>query len=98
EAVRFLRSLPRARTNRTPSWILPAGRGLRLSRSEAPGCVRVGGLERLRLLEDLAVHARALRIYGGPEGQASAWELVLGDARFHLVLSPEAWRGFSGEG
>jgi SWIM zinc finger len=98
EALRFLRSLPRVPTHRHPSWVVPAGRGLRLSQRETPGGVRVGGLERLRVLEDLAQHARALRIHCEPQGPTSTWELVLDDARFHLVLSPEVWRGFSGEG
>src|SRR5207244_3830568 len=64
----------------------------------ARGGVRVAGIERLLVLEELARHARKLRVYAGDTTEASAWELVLDDARFHLVLSPEVWRGFSGEG
>jgi hypothetical protein len=97
EAQRFFRSLPR-RAPKHQSWVAPAGRGLRLSQCAARGSVAVGGAARLRLLENLARHARCLRIYAEPETQTSAWELVLDEARFHLVLSPEVWRGFSGEG
>jgi hypothetical protein len=50
------------------------------------------------VLEDLARHARSLRIYADQSSGASAWELVLDEARFHLVVSPEVSRGFSGEG
>jgi hypothetical protein len=39
-----------------------------------------------------------LRVYGDPVTGASAWELSFDDCRFHLVISPEVWRGFSGEG
>jgi predicted nucleic acid-binding Zn finger protein len=37
-------------------------------------------------------------IYTDTSGEASAWEFRLGPLRFTLVLSPETWRGFSGEG
>ncbi len=80
------------------AWVVPAGRGLRLSQSKAPGSLRLGGVGRLRVLEALARHARSLRVYADEASGASAWELVLDEARFHLVLSPEASRGFSGEG
>jgi hypothetical protein len=39
-----------------------------------------------------------MRIYSDEQNQASAWELVLDEARFTLTLSPEVSRGFSGEG
>jgi hypothetical protein len=98
EAGRFLRSLPRMKTNRRETWIVSAGRGLRLSQVETRGAVRVGGLERLRVLEGLAPHARWLRIFADDATGASGWTLLMDDARFHLVISPEVWRGFSGEG
>jgi hypothetical protein len=78
--------------------VTPAGGGLRLSQVASKGAVRVGGLERLRVLEEIAHHARGLRVYAAPDGEANAWELLVDGARFHLVISPEVWRGFSGEG
>ncbi len=98
EARRFLRSLPRMKTHRRATWIVAAGRGLRLSQCETRGAVRVGGLERLRVLEHLASQARKLRIYADDSTGASGWELTFDDAHFHLVITPEVWRGFSGEG
>jgi hypothetical protein len=59
---------------------------------------RAGGIERLHILEGLAPHARSLRIYGDAAGGTCGFELVLDKARFHLVLSHDVWRGFSGEG
>jgi predicted nucleic acid-binding Zn finger protein len=55
-------------------------------------------VQRLRVLEDLARHARRLEIFAEQASQTSTWVLHLDDARFHLVLSPEVWRGFPGEG
>jgi len=98
EARRFLRSLPRIKTNRRETFIVPAGKGLRLSQCENRTAVRVGGLERLRVLEGLASQAKSLRVYGDETTGASGWELVFDNSRFHLVISPEVWRGFSGEG
>lgn len=98
EAYRFLRSLPRMKTHRRETWIVPSGRGVRLSQCAARGAVRVGGMERLSALEGLVSEARLLRVHADPPTGASAWELVFDDSRFHLALSPEVWRGFSGEG
>ena len=97
EAWRFLRSLPRGIMKQT-CWVVPAGRGLRIGHHATVDGVAVGGMERLRVLEDLARHARQLLVFAEEASQTSAWVLVLDEARFHLVLSPEVWRGFSGEG
>ena len=97
EAVRFLRSLPRG-TNAGSGFVIPASRGVRISQSPASDGVRVVGLNRLRVLEPLARHARLLRIYNDPATGATGWELVLDEARWHLIVSPEPVRGFSGEG
>ena len=97
EALRFLRSIPRAKS-RHPAWIVPSGRGLRLSQVPAKDGVRIAGLERLRVLENLAPLARQMRLYGDAATETAAVELVFDEARFHLVLSPDVWRGFSGEG
>lgn len=90
-AQRFLRDLPR--TNDEVQ-LLP---GPRWSRVGGPGSVQVGGPRRLKVLEPLARHARRLTVFGGDDG-VSAFTLDTGGARLHLVLSPAAWRGFSGEG
>jgi hypothetical protein len=97
EALRFLRALPRG-AGPGEAWVVPAGRGLRLSQVRTAGGVRLGGVGRLRVLEGLARHARSLRVYSDDSTGASTWELVLDEARFHLVVSPDVSRGFSGEG
>ena len=98
-AARFLRTLPRMKTNRRDTWIVQSGAGLRTTQVKPRGsAVRVGGLERLRVLERMAPKARSLRVFADDTTGASGWVLVFDDCRFHLVISPEVWRGFSGEG
>jgi hypothetical protein len=102
EARRFLQSLPRTKS-RAVAWATPAGKGLRLSAKASDAAVCLTGPERLRLLERLLPFARELRVYGPPPqtsrgAEPSAWELVLDGARVVFVLSPELYRGFSGEG
>jgi hypothetical protein len=100
-ARRFLRSLPR--TARRPLWACPDRDGFSLAVTARPGAACVAGPHRLAELGPLLRFARRLRVYGpdvdSSTAQApSAWELDLGSARFTLTLSPEKYRGFSGEG
>ncbi len=98
ETLRFLRSLPRSTMAKTTYWAVPAGSGLRLSQREGSGAIRIAGIERLRLIEELAPLADGLSVYTDPRGDASEWQLRFGPLSFHLTLSAEVWRGFSGEG
>ena len=70
EAARFVRSLPRGSAT-SSGWIVPSGRGLRLSQVAASGGIRVGGVQRLHILDDLSRHARLMRIYSDLQNQAS---------------------------
>ncbi|MER7621112.1 SWIM zinc finger family protein [Streptomyces sp. NPDC126503] len=102
EAVRFLRSLPRARSRgRAPLWVIQSGRTLRPTTRPGPGAVCLPGPDRLAALERVLRYATGLRVYGPvPDGLAapSAWEVVLPGMRLTLTLSPDPARGFSGEG
>ncbi|MFF9350371.1 SWIM zinc finger family protein [Streptomyces sp. NPDC014734] len=103
EAVRFLRSLPRTSGNasRGARWVVPAGRTLRPTTRPVAGAVCLPGPERLVALQRVLRHATSLRVYGpvvDGAATASAWEVVLPGMRLTLTLSPEAARGFSGEG
>ncbi len=99
EVRQLLRSVPQHVTwqRGSTSYIVPAGKGLRLSQREGPKCVPVGAIGRLKVMEDLLRHAKSVRIYSGTDG-VTGWELVSPEASFFLVLSPDASRGFSGEG
>lgn len=98
EALRFLRTLPKASTRRTPLWVSRVGAGLAASTRPSPGAVRLTEAARLRTLQALLPRATALHVHADEAQQASTWVLDFGSARLSLVLSSEVWRGFSGEG
>jgi hypothetical protein len=99
----------RALLNRLPAgdrsvmWAIAAGRSLRITSRPTPGAVCLPGAGRLGALKPFLRHATALRVYGPPVGPtsgpvASTWELSTPAMRLSLTLSPEPYRGFSGEG
>lgn len=99
EAARWLAGLPRAAPGASYH-LVPAHGGLRQSLRPGPGSVHLAGTARLAATARVTRHATGLRIYAGPDEAdlASAWVLDLPGARLTLVLSPEIFRGFSGEG
>jgi hypothetical protein len=101
EARTLLNRLPAG--DRSVLWALPAGRSLRLTSRPVPGAICLPGAGRLVALKPFLRYATTLRVYGpavaadsGPV--ASTWELGLPALRLSLTLSPEPYRGFSGEG
>jgi hypothetical protein len=96
DAVRLLRAAMALPVNR-PAWVSGSGRAARIAHHRAQGATPANGVGRLRILERVRRHLRGLTLYGGPDG-SSAWQVDFDGARLTLVLSPEAWRGFSGEG
>ena len=102
DALRFLRSLPAA--GRGALWAVPAGRGsLRLTSRAVPGAVGLPDPARLKELMTLLRFGGALTVFGpalaaGNAPVSSCWLLELPGMRFTLTLSPQAARGFSGEG
>jgi hypothetical protein len=102
EAKRFLQALPAG--GRAALWAAPAGRTLRLTSRAVPGAVGVPEPARLKELIGLLRFGAELTVYGpnvaaGAAPVSSCWQLDLPSGmRFTLTLSPEADRGFSGEG
>ena len=94
----FFRSIPKSPSKR-PVWVVPTARGLRFVHHDpGGGAIGLAGLARLRLFERLARHATALRVFAVPGDGSTGWQVDVPGARLTLVLSPDVWRGFSGEG
>ncbi len=98
EARKFLRSLPRTGSPKQPSFVVQSGHTWRLSQRESRGAVRFSGTHRVRVLEPLLGSAKSLRLWSDDESGVTGWEVLLKAGRFFLMLSPEVFRGFSGEG
>ena len=98
EARRFVRSLPKSGAPKRPSYVTPSGKSIRLSQRASKGAVQFIGTHRVRVLETLLNTAKSLRIWFDEDNGTTGWEVVLKAGRFFLMLSPEIYRGFSGEG
>lgn len=98
QARRFLRELPRGGSRGRPMGVTSDRLGLKMTQRPDRDAVVVAGIERLRVLEPLAARASRLEIARDELTGSSIWTLFCDIARFHLVLSPEVDRGFSGEG
>jgi len=99
ELAKVIRTLPQQNIMQmgTITYLVPSGKGLRLSQRDAPGAVAVGAISRLKALEPILRYAKSVRVYSSDEA-ISAFELTLPNGSFFFVLSPNAARGFSGEG
>ena len=97
-AVRFLTSLTKANSLAKEAWLIRQGPGFKFSPSRSSNGVRVGSPERLSFLQELSPFVRGLRISKDSADQVSSWDVDCGSVKFSLTISPETYRGFSGEG
>lgn len=84
-------------------WLLPATGGLRQTRQAGADAICLAGSARLAAVRRVLHLVQSVRVYGPPvqadtQAAPSAWEFHLPGARLTLMLSPQPWRGFSGEG
>lgn len=100
QARAFVVALPPATGKNAPAWLGATRTGPRLSPRQVPGAVHVPGPHRLSALKRMLTHVRGMTLYGPADRSAGSLlvEVDLPDARLVLALTPEAWRGFSGEG
>ena len=97
EARSFIRALPRGGSPKQPTFITQVGKSLRLSFREKTKSIRLKGLDRIRVLEPLLPMTKGIRIWSDESG-VSGWEILFEVGRLFLLVSPDLYRGFSGEG
>ncbi len=99
ELAKIIRTLPKQNFLQAGviTYLVPAGKSVRLSQREAPGAIAVGAISRLKILEPILRYAKTVRIFDS-EDAVSAFELTFDEGSFFFVMSPNAARGFSGEG
>lgn len=98
DALRFIRTLPKTNRPKTPSYVVSTGRALRLSQRKTNGAVKILGTQRVKTIEKLLPRAETLNIWHDQNNGTSAWEVCFEVGSFFLMISPEVYRGFSGEG
>jgi hypothetical protein len=84
-------------------WVLPSPMGLRQTARPQPGAVPLPGTARLAAVRRVQHLIQRVRVYApevtaATQGAVGVWEFQLPGARLSMMLSPEPWRGFSGEG
>ena len=98
KARRLLSQVPSVGKGRDTHWLLPDPRTPRISRLQSIGAIQLTGGRRLSALQELLPFAQSLTIHASGNGSMSFWTLSFEGFRLGLMLSPEVWRGFSGEG
>ncbi len=98
QALKLIRSMPATSQPKSPVYVTGRSNAVRLSHRQQRGAVRVLGVHRPRVLEPLLVSAESLRIWYDEDSGTSGWEVISPTERFMLLISPELYRGFSGEG
>ncbi len=97
QALKLIRSMPTAQP-KSPLYVTGRSKAVRLTHRPQSGAVRFLGSHRVRVIEPLLVNADSLKIWADGDTGTSAWEVVSESERLMLLVSPEVYRGFSGEG
>lgn len=84
-------------------WVLPSPAGLRQTAHPQAGAVPLPGTARLGAVRRVQHLVQRVRIYApavnaSTPGAVGVWEFQLPGARLSMMLSPDPWRSFSGEG
>lgn len=98
EIRELLRGLPKGGAARQTLFLTRMGRAIRFASRDQRGAVKIEGTDRIRVLEPLCPFARKMTVWYDETAQVSAWDLEFDVGRFFLLISPEVYRGFSGEG
>jgi hypothetical protein len=95
--VRFLSALPRTQPPGPTLHVRVAPSGWITGHRAVTGSFPIPGASRLRGAERIFRYAERIRVYASDNG-TTAWVVDLPGARLMLALSPDPFRGFSGEG
>ena len=103
--LRFINGLPMSGGSGAgvALWLQPSLTGLRQTSKPSAGGISLAGTARLSAIKRMQHLVQSVQAYGpdlDAESRAavSAWEFFLPGARLLLMLSPQPYRGFSGEG
>jgi SWIM zinc finger len=95
--LRFLASLPRLAPPGPSLHVITTPAGWRTIGTPVVGSFPLPGASRVRGFDRIARFATGLQVHAGDVG-ATAWVFEVPGGRLTLALSPDPYRGFSGEG
>lgn len=97
QTVQLIQSIPKGNV-KGAFYLSQRGPRFVFSPIATAGAVRIGGVQRLRLLEGILPYVDRLAVYQEKGGESCAFIADFGKIRLSLALSPADYRGFSGEG
>lgn len=97
QVMQFFSQIPKTRRT-APMYLVSVGGRYQMSPLPKADGVYIGGVERLRLFESLLPFVDKMAIYQADGEQSVAFEFYMKNTVMTAVLSPECYRGFSGEG
>ncbi|MHC8949978.1 SWIM zinc finger family protein [Sphingobacterium hungaricum] len=97
QVIQLFQSIPKGNT-KGEFYLTKRANRFVLSPIASKDSVRVGGIQRLRLLEGISPYIDSLIVYQESGGESSSFVADFGKMRLTLSLSPDSYRGFSGEG
>lgn len=98
QIIQFFNSIPKSKNNGV-LYLSYKMNKVAISPIYSPNALKIGGIERLRLLEILLPYMDKLAFFQNTDGgESMAIQVFMKNMRLTLSLSPENNRGFSGEG
>lgn len=97
QALQLFKLIPKGKV-KTDYYLYMRGNKPVISTIRQQNAICIGGIHRLRLIENLIPHIDKLNLFVQKQGQSITIQLYLRSVKFTLSLSRDTWRGFSGEG
>ena len=97
QVIQLFQSIPKG-NSRGSHYLVQRANKFLLSPVGGAGAIMIGGVQRLRLLEGLLPYCDTMIAYQAAGGESCCFVMDFGKMRLTLALSPDSYRGFSGEG
>lgn len=97
QTIQLMQSIPKGNV-KGEFYLNQRGNRMAFSPIASPGAVRVGGIQRLRLLDGILPYADKVIVFQEYGAESCALVVDFDKIRITLALSPDNYRGFSGEG
>lgn len=97
QAIQLFQRLPKSPV-KNDYFIVQQSGGFQFSPVAKGNSVRIGGVHRLRLMENLLPFVKEISVYKDPQEQSIAMLLYFDSVQMLFTFSANVFRGFSGEG